>query len=190
MRSPAPKQAESEFDDLLGQLTDELAMTPASQSAVSLVPHLDPPHVHVEATGRMAAEAAAAAGVLPPPVSKPDTTIVKIVGIIAASLTVVSVAALVVFGQSKNSEEPVAAVNDVAIEQTERDEAAEAQRRAEREAHVRAMEAERAADQAEYARIEAKRLSAQLAAKTEVQPKPRKPKPKPKPDVGGDFDEL
>jgi hypothetical protein len=195
MRSPAPKQAESEFDDLLGQLTDELAMTPASESAVSLVPDLEPPKVHVEATARMAAEAAAAAGVLQPVASKPDNTVVKIVGIIAASLTVVSVAALVMFGQAKQVAEPAPVVDDVAVAQAER-EAAEreaAERRAEREAHARAIQAERDAERTEQARIEAAHLTAKVAAQAESKPKPRpKPRPKlpPKGDLGGDFDEL
>jgi hypothetical protein len=192
MRLPAPKQAESDFDELLGQLTDELAMTPASQSAVSLVPDLEPPKAHVEATSRMAAEAAAAAGVLPPVVvSKPDNTMVKVVGIIAASLTVVSVAALVVFGQVKPGTQSVvddAAVAAVDGEAAERD---AAERRAEQEAHDRAVQAERVAEQAEYARIEAARLKAQLAVQVESKPKPPKPRPKrpPKPP-GDDFESL
>lgn len=195
MRSSA-KQAESEFDDLLGQLTDELAMTPASESGVALVPDVEPSKVHVESTGRMAAEAAAAAGVLQPlPVSKPDNTLVKIVGIIAASLTVVSVAALIMFGQADRAAEPAAVLDDAAALQAERDAAEReaASRRAEQQALELAMQAERAADQAEYARIEAARLTAQLAAKTEAQskPKPRtKPRPKPKPKPGDDFDEM
>jgi hypothetical protein len=195
MRSPAPKQAESEFDELLGQLTDELAMTPASESAVSLVPDLEPPKVHVEATARMAAEAAAAAGVLQPVASKPDNTIVKIVGIIAASLTVVSVAALVMFGQAKQVAEPAPVVDDVAVAQAERDAAERdsAERLAEREAHARAVQAERDAEQAEHARIEAAQLTAKLAAQAKSKPKPHKrPRPKlpPKGDLGGDFDDL
>lgn len=195
MRSSA-KQAETEFDDLLGQLTDELAMTPASDSAVALVPNLEPPKVHVESTGRMAAEAAAAAGVLQPLViSKPDNTLVKVVGIIAASLTVVSVAALIMFGQATPAVEPGPVVDDAAVAQAERD-AAERhaeQRRAEQEARAQAMQAERMADQVEYARIEAARLAAQLPAKVESKPKPRtkpKPKPKPKSTPGEDFDAL
>jgi hypothetical protein len=192
MRSPAPNQAESEFDDLLGQLTDELAMTPASQSAVALVPDLEPPKVHVESTSRMAAEAAAAAGVLHPTASKPDTTIVKIVAILAGSLTVVSIAALVVFGQMKPVVEDPAVVEDAAVAQSERNADEAAERRAEQEAYDRAMQAERAADQAEFARIEAAHLTAQLAPKAESKPKPpKKPKPKkPKPEIGDDFGEL
>lgn len=197
MRSPA-KQAESEFDDLLGQLTDELAMTPASEFGVALVPDLEPPKVlHVESTGRMAAEAAAAAGVLQPQVgqpSKPDNTLVKVVGIIAASLTIVSVAALIMFGQAKSDVEPAAVVEDAAVAQAERDAAERhaAQRHAEQQARVLAMQAERAADQAEYARIEAARLTAQVPVKAEIKHKPhaKKPKPKPKPELGGDFDEM
>lgn len=193
MRSPA-KQAESEFDDLLGQLTDELAMTPASTSGVALVPNLEPPKVHVESTVALAAEAAAAAGVLQPQVSKPDNTLVKVVAIIAASLTVVSVAALIMFGQA---EQPADAgpVEDAAVAQAE-SEAAEreaAARRAEQQAHELAMQAERAADRAEHARMEAARLAASLAVKPEVasKPKPRtKPKPKPKPAPGDDFDDM
>jgi hypothetical protein len=192
MRSPA-KQAETDFDDLLGQLTDELAMTPASTSGVALVPDLEPPKVHVESTARMAAEAAAAAGVLQPPVSKPDNTLVKVVGIIAASLTVVSVAALIMFGQAKPDVEPGPVVEDAAVALAELDEAERnaAERRAEEQARVLAMQAEREADQAEYVRIEAERLKAQLTAKAESKPKPRtKPKPKPKPEPGDDFDIL
>lgn len=190
MRSQAPKQAESEFDELLGQLTDELAMTPASTSGISLVPDLEPPKVRVEATGWMAAEAAAEAGVLKPTASKPDNTIVKVVAIIAASLTVVSVAALVVLGQAEPKPEPVA-VEDAAVAPNERDDAADAaKRRAEQEAHVRAMQAEREALQAEYARIEAKRLAAELAAQAVQKPKPpKRPKP-PKPELGEDFESL
>lgn len=193
MRSPA-KQAESEFDDLLGQLTDELAMTPASTSGVSLVPNLEPPKVHVESTVRMAAEAAAAAGVLQPQVSKPDNTLVKVVAIIATSLTVVSLAALIIFGQT---EQPAAVdpAEDAAVAQAEReaDERDAEARRAEQQAHELAVQAERDADRAEVARIEAARLAASLAAKPEVasKPKPRtKPKPKPKPGLGEDFDEM
>jgi pyruvate/2-oxoglutarate dehydrogenase complex dihydrolipoamide acyltransferase (E2) component len=196
MRSSA-KQAESEFDDLLGQLTDELAMTPASDSAVALVPDLAPPKVHVESTGRMAAEAAAAAGVLQPQViSKPDNTLVKVVGIIAASLTVVSVAALIMFGQAKPAVEPAPVADDAAMAKAEREatEREAAERRAEQEARELAMQAERVADQVEHARIEAARLAAQLPAKVEEsKPKPRtkpKPKPKPKPNPGEDFDAL
>jgi hypothetical protein len=192
MRSPA-KQAETDFDDLLGQLTDELAMTPASTSGVALVPDLEPPKVHVESTARMAAEAAAAAGVLQPPVSKPDNTLVKVVGIIAASLTVVSVAALIMFGQAKPDVELGPVVEDAAVALAELDEAERnaAERRAEEQARVLAMQAEREADQAEYVRIEAERLKAQLTAKAESKPKPRtKPKPKPKPEPGDDFDIL
>jgi hypothetical protein len=193
MRSPA-KQAESEFDDLLGQLTDELAMTPASASGVALVPDLEPPKVHVESTGRMAAEAAAAAGVLQPQIiNKPDNTLVKVVGIIAASLTVVSVAALIMFGQTKPAVQPAAVVDDAAVAQAERDAAERnaAERRAEQEARELAMQAERVADRVEYARIEAARLAAQTPAVDESKPKPRtKPKPKPKPKPGEDFDAL
>jgi hypothetical protein len=198
MRSPV-KQAESEFDDLLGQLTDELAMTPASESGIMLVPDLEqprtPPGVHVESTGRMAAEAAAAAGVLQPPVvSKPDNTLVKVVGIIAASLTIVSVAALVMFGQADRAVEPGPVVDDAAaVAEREAAEREAVERRAAEElAHEQAMQAERAADQAEYARMEAARLAAQAAAKAEVsKPKPRpNPKPKPKPNPGDDFDIL
>jgi hypothetical protein len=192
MRSPA-KQAETDFDDLLGQLTDELAMTPASTSGVALVPDLEPPKVHVESTARLAAEAAAAAGVLQPPVSKPDNTLVKVVGIIAASLTVVSVAALIMFGQAKPDVELAPVVEDAAVALAELDEAERnaAERRAEEQARVLAMQAEREADQAEYVRIEAERLKAQLTAKAESKPKPRtKPKPKPKPEPGDDFDIL
>jgi hypothetical protein len=195
MRSPA-KQAETDFDDLLGQLTDELAMTPPSESGVALVPDLEPPKVHVASTHQMAAEAAAAAGVLQPPViiSKPDNTVVKVVGIIAASLTVVSVAALIMFGQANRAAEP-AAVEDAAVAQAESDAAEReaAERLAEQQAHEMAMQAERAADQAELVRIEAARLTAQLAAKAEGESKPKpKPrtKPKPKPQPGDDFDIL
>jgi hypothetical protein len=191
MRSPA-KQAETDFDDLLGQLTDELAMTPPSESGVALVPDLEPPKVHVESTRQMAAEAAAAAGVLQPQViiSKPDNTVVKVVGIIAASLTVVSVAALIMFGQVNQAAEPVA-VEDAAVAESDADERDAAL--AEQQAHEMAMQAERAADRAELARIEGARLTAELAAKakSESKPKPKpRTKPKPKPQPGDDFDIL
>jgi hypothetical protein len=193
MRSPA-KQAETDFDDLLGQLTDELAMTPPSESGVALVPDLEPPKVHVASTHQMAAEAAAAAGVLQPPViiSKPDNTVVKVVGIIAAALTVVSVAALIMFGQAERAAEP-AAVEDAAVAESDATERDAAERLAEQQAHEMAMQAERAADKAELVRIEAARLTAQLAAKakSESKPKPKpRTKPKPKPQPGDDFDIL
>lgn len=190
MRSPAPKQAESEFDDLLGQLADELALTPASQSGVSLVPDLEEPH---EEPQKIRAASNAPASVLKPAPAKSDTTIVKVVGIIAASLTLVSVVALVVFGG--RSDEQVAVVDDDAAVAAEADrDAAEAtRRRAVQEARAQSIAAARAAAQAEFARVEAKRLSAALAeqAKPKAKPKPRKkPKPKPKQDLGSDFDSL
>jgi hypothetical protein len=195
MRSYA-KQAESDYDDLLGQLTDELAVTPPSESGVALVPDHDPPKV-VESTGRMAAEAAAAAGVMQPQVvSKPDNTMVKVVGIIAASLTVVSLAALVMFGRDDAAVESDPVVDAAAVAQDDRDmgELQAAQRRTEQHARELAMQAERAADQAEFTRIEAAHFAAQLAAaKTETKSKPRrrsKPKPKPKTKPGDDFDAL
>lgn len=162
-----------------------------------MVPDLEPPKVQVESTGRMAAEAAAAAGVLQPQISKPDNTLVKIVGIIAASLTVVSLAALVMFGQADPVGENAAVTQDAAVAQADLDAAEREadQRSAEQHAHELAMQAERAAEQAEYARIEAEHLVAALAAKAEAQskPKPRtKPrsKPRPKPTPGDDFDDL
>jgi hypothetical protein len=192
MRSRAPKQAESEFDDLLGQLTDELAMTPASDSGVSLVPDVD--SADVDGPTARIANAGSADLMYPVASSKPDNTMVKIVGIITASLTVVSIAALVVFGTGRSSEEPGAVEDHAAVATTDRNDAADAaKRQAEREAHARALGAERAAEQAKYARFEAQRLSAELAAKAraETKPKRKKPRPKkPKPDVGDDFDSL
>jgi hypothetical protein len=99
MRSLAPKKAESEFDDLLGQLVDELAMTPASQSAVDFVPEAPKP-AHVDSTQALAVEAAAAAQarvVAPPPVPANSNT-VKIAGIIAAAVSAVAITALFVLG--------------------------------------------------------------------------------------------
>ncbi|WP_181234671.1 hypothetical protein [Enhygromyxa salina] len=202
MSSRAPKQAESEFDDLLGQLVDELAMTPPSQSAVALVPDLkpSPPAVRVDSTNEMAAAAAAAAGVMPPAPAPASNSTVKIVGIIAASLTAVAVAALMTFGGGSDAGEaaPAVAVDDAADQQALA-QAAVAHRAAVEQAHVEAIAAERAEVQAAYARAEAERLVAQqqaeqAAAKPKPKPKPRnRPKPKPKPTPkapGSDFDKL
>jgi hypothetical protein len=201
MSSHATKQAETEFDDLLGQLVDELAMTPASQSAVALVPDLErapPPTARVDSSQEAGA---AVVGVLPPTPASNAT--IKIVGIIAASLTAIAVAALVTFGGGADPRESAPAVaQDDAAEQQEIAEASASYRLAAEQAQLSAMAVERAELEAAHARLEAERLGAQLAASeaaaAKPQAKPRnrnrnkpKPKPKPKPgDPGSDFDKL
>lgn len=201
MSSPAPKQAETEFDDLLGQLVDELAMTPASESAVQLVP--DPPPVaeaRVDSTHHMAAEAAAAAAAAAKSPAGQSNNLVKIVGIIAGSLTIVAVAALAVFvgdDEPSAAEDPVATV-DVDSERVAAVVATE-QAAAER-ARAERIAAERAEIAARSVRIEAGLLADELKAKAEqAKPaskprvrkpsKPKKPK-KPTPKPGDSFDDL
>jgi hypothetical protein len=199
MSSPAPKQAETEFDDLLGQLVDELAMTPASESAVQLVPDPLPAEARVDSTHHMAAEAAAAAAAAAAnsPAPQSDNSLVKVVGIIAGSLTIVAVVALAVFagdGRSATTE-PVPTVDVdserlAAIAATEQ--AAAARAKSDR------MAAERAEITARSVRIEAGLLADELKAKAEEEAKAskprkrtRKPKPKkPKPKPGDSFDDL
>jgi hypothetical protein len=207
MSSPAVNQAETEFDDLLGQLVDELAMTPPSESAVQLVP--DPPlvsEVRVDSTHHLAAEAAEAAAAARARVV-PDQTnnLVKIVGIIAGSLTVVAVAALILFArQSSESAEQDAAM---AIERANEErlaEVARAEQAALERAEAERIAAERAAIEARKAQTEAK-LLADEARTVESKPEPvkaqakpkAKPKPKPaakptaaKPKTGDSFDDL
>ena len=191
MNSPAKNEAE--FDNLLGQLVDELAMTPPSQSAVSLVPELEPepPSARVESTSQMAAEAAAAAGLTAQGAGSSNT--VKIVGIITGSLTAVALAALFVFGMSP-SETDVAptVVEDDSAEQAEQlASAAAAQRIAFEQAEAEKKAAERAEIEAEYVRVEAARLTAELEeakAKANKPRRPRRPKKPTKP--GDDFDVL
>ena len=195
MSSPVRKQAESEFDDLLGNLVDELAMTPPSQSAVTLIP--EPPVARVESTNAMAAEAAAAAAAVSSP-QKPDNTVVKVVGIIAGSLTAVAVAALLVLGGGFGDEpsEPAAVADDgmaerLAAAQSAGADAEQAFRdslaatKAELEAEAKAE-----ADAAAKAKAEAE-AAAEAAAKPKKRRKrPKRPKPnKPKPP-GDDFDLL
>jgi hypothetical protein len=205
MSSPAPKQAETEFDDLLGQLVDELAMTPASESAVQLVPDPAPvAEVRVDSTHHLAAEAAAAAQARVVPGQ--SNNLVKIVGIIAASLTVVAVAALMTFGStsSESADEDATVASEQAESERLAEQAAAEQAAAER-AEAQRVEAERrAAEQAEIAtrnaEIEAKLLAedAQAIVETKTKattPKPRvrntKPKPKPaKPKPGDSFEDL
>ena len=62
MSAPVRKQAESEFDDLLGDLVNELAMAPPAESAITLIPEEpDPPAMRVDSTQDMASAAAEAA---------------------------------------------------------------------------------------------------------------------------------
>lgn len=166
MSSPARKQAENEFDDLLGHLVDELAMTPPSQSAVSLIP--DPPQARVDSTNEMAAEAAAAAGATAAPAPQTSSNTVKIVGIIVGSLSAVAVAALLVFGGGlgeQESSQPIAVADDGADEQLAAAEAAGvAAEQALRDA-VSANQAEaEAAAQAEAAALEKAKAEAEAAA--------------------------
>ncbi len=196
MSSPA-KQAETEFDDLLGQLVDELAMTPAAESSVQLVP--DPPaEVRVDSTQQMAAEAAAAAAAAAPPQAAGNNNLVKIVGIIAGSLTVVAIAAIAVFAQNEPSavdEGP--AIAAVEVDESKLDElAATAQAAAER-AQAERMAAERVELLEREIRVEAGLLAGELEEQQAKQPKRRarkrnrpKPKPKPKPTPGDSFDDL
>lgn len=202
MRSPAPKQAESEFDDLLGQLVDELAMTPASESAVALVPDPPPPaaDARVDSTHHLAAEAAEAARArVQPATPASSNNMVKIVGIIAGSLTVVAVAALLVF--ANQSEETGAEDSVAGVDQAELARVAEVA--ATEQAAVEQAEATRIA--AELAEIQARKLQAEAewlnqkakAAAEEAaatKPKPRKrvkkSKPKPKPKPGDSFEDL
>jgi hypothetical protein len=113
--APKARKEESEFDDLLGQLVDELAMTPASESAVSFTPQVPVAPAHVDSTQALAAEAAAAAqarAAAPQPIAAPNNNAVKIAGIFAAALSTVAIAALFVFNQqnadSRSSADPVA----------------------------------------------------------------------------------
>jgi hypothetical protein len=198
MRSSAPKQAESEFDDLLGQLVDELAMTPASESAVALVP--DPPpaaEVHVDSTQQLAAEAAAAAQARAQPAPSTNN-LVKIVGIIAGSLTVVAVAALVIFGNK--SVEAAEEGSTVAADQADGEDLAErarAEQAAVEQAQVERIALEQAEANARKLRIEAELLSekAKASAVEAEAPKPKarprkKPKAKPQPKPGDSFEDL
>ncbi|MFO7562729.1 MAG: hypothetical protein R6X02_08795 [Enhygromyxa sp.] len=202
MSSPAAKQAESEFDDLLGQLVDELAMTPASESAVALVPEPPPPaaEVRVDSTHQLAAEAAAAAQARVVP-SQPanSNNLVKIVGIIAGSLTVVAVAALVSFGlqSSDPGEEDDAMVASESVESERLAELARAEHAAVERAEAERRAAERAEIAARKARVEAQllaedaRKAAEAKPKPKAKPKPRaKPKSKPKPKVRDAFEDL
>lgn len=113
MRSLAPKarKEESEFDDLLGQLVDELAMTPASESAVSFTPEVPVPPAHVSSTQELAVEAAAAARARAAAPQPANNNAVKIAGIIAAAMSTVAIAALFMFSQqnegSSADENPV-----------------------------------------------------------------------------------
>ena len=202
MRSPAPKQAESEFDDLLGQLVDELAMTPPSESAVALVP--DPPaseaEARVDSTHHLAAEAAAAARArVQPATPATNNNMVKIVGIIAGSLTVVAVAALLTF--ANQSDEAGDEDSVVAVDQAELDRIAELART--EQAAVEQAQATRVA--AELAEIKARKLqneaewlnqkakagsSESEVAKPKPRPRVKKPKPKPKPKPGDSFEDL
>ena len=201
MRSPAPKQAESEFDDLLGQLVDELAMTPPSESAVALVP--DPPseaEARVDSTHHLAAEAAAAARArVQPATPATNNNMVKIVGIIAGSLTVVAVAALLTF--ANQSDEAGDEDSVVAVDQAELDRIAELART--EQAAVEQAQATRIA--AELAEIKARKLqneaewlnqkakagsSESEVAKPKPRPRVKKPKPKPKPKPGDSFEDL
>jgi hypothetical protein len=207
MRSSAPKQAESEFDDLLGQLVDELAMTPASESAVSLVPDPPPAEARVDSTQQLAAEAADAARArVVPAASAGSNNAVKIVGLVALSLSAVAIAALFVFTKPSVGE-TVGAALDVSTERLEAERTAAKQRAADQlEAERLAAEklaAEQAAREAEQARLEAeaaaqaaKEAEAKAQAAAAAKPKPRtrtRSKPKPKPattKVRDSFDDL
>jgi hypothetical protein len=203
MRSPAPKQAESEFDDLLGQLVDELAMTPPSESAVALVPEPPVPsaEARVDSTHHLAAEAAAAARArVQPETPASNNNLVKIVGIIAGSLTVVAVAALLVFANKSDeaSDEGSAVAADQA--QLERiAERARAEQAAVEQAQASSIALEQAELRARKLAHEAELLQAKAQAsagedKAEApkpKPRPRKrPKPKPKPKPGDSFEDL
>jgi hypothetical protein len=119
MRSLAPKKAESEFDDLLGQLVDELAMSSPSESAVDFAPEAPSAPAHVDSTQALAAEAAAAArtrSVAPQPVPA-NSNAVKIAAIVAAALSAVAITALFVFGDQGRAaevEQPVAPADPAA----------------------------------------------------------------------------
>ncbi len=205
MSSPAPKQAESEFDDLLGQLVDELAMTPASESAVQLVP--DPPaaEAHVDSTHHMAAEAAAAAAeaasaaaAAKPQHSQSNTNLVKIVGIIAGSLTIVAIAALALFANSEPSavDDGEAVASDVDGDRLA--EVAATEQAAVERAEADRVAAERAELTARVVRIEAGLLADEAKAKAEASKskprvrrrRPKKPKKPTTKKPGDSFEDL
>ena len=86
--------AESDFDDLLDRLTNELAMTPTTRAEVAMIPDVEPePTVESEPIAAPA-QARSSWGFDPK---------VKIIAILTGSLTIVAVAALVVLGQPERS---------------------------------------------------------------------------------------
>lgn len=195
MSSPARKQAESEFDNLLGDLVNELAMAPPSQSAVSLIPE-EPSQakIRVDSTQDMATAAAKAAAVNN---SKSGDTI-KIIGIVAGSLTALGIAAMMVLGPSSA---PVAEAPDVAEALAQAQlasaqaagEAAKADLKLAIAAKRQSLEASVKADADALAAAKAEAEARAAEAEAKPKPKPRKPRkprnPKPKPPAD-DFDDL
>ena len=193
MSSPARKQAESEFDNLLGDLVNELAMAPPSQSAVSLIPEQpSEAQIRVDSTQDMATAAAEAAA----KANARSSDTIKIIGIVAGSLTALGIAAMMVLGPSS---EPVAEAPDVAeaMAQAQLATAQAAGDKAKADlklaiaAKKQSLEASVKADADALAAAKAEAEAE--AAKAKPKPKPRKPrkprKPKPKPP-GDDFDSL
>ena len=95
--NPANKEADA-FDDLLGQLVDELAMTPAAEPEPEPVPEPIPAPAANEAPMVGAVDM-----VMQAPPQKSNT--VAIAGIIGGAILVVGLAAVFIIGGNKDKDE-------------------------------------------------------------------------------------
>ncbi|EDM75787.1 histidinol-phosphate aminotransferase [Plesiocystis pacifica SIR-1] len=204
MPSPA-KETEAEFDDLLGQLVNELAMAPPEDNAVSLVPEQQEPahNARITSTEGLAIQAAAKAEARAETPPQGSNT-VAIVGIVTAALSAVAIAAMFAFQpagaaagdhQAEGLAVATAQLDEARAEKAAADKAAAEKAAAEKAAAEKAAAEKAAAEKAAAEKAAAEKAAAEEAAKAKKKPRPRRTKPKttkPKPTkpVGSDFGDL